>query len=379
MRGATPMNLDPKGYYALLDVRPDATQADIAAAYRRQARLLHPDVPKTGNSDDFIAVKQAYDVLSDPDRRLAYDRSARKAALDAIEPEELGIPMAPDLVEPPMRRPRLSDLPIPVWLGFGLVIAVCAYQLTVRMSGPAPVTVSIPATAPGAGPPTAAIQPATPVPQQPPILAGVPNHYTVPTQGQATVWRVEADTNRLVVIGQLHPFTPVQAVRLFRQPGLMEIRLSDTENGLIQAARLNAGNQVAARRAFCTYHAGVSPRAGEVLRQRGSGSGILALHNRSAGPAVVKLRDRAGSTTATIYLGPGEETRVGGLPDGTYRAEYGFGEVWSRTCNGFAVSAQAWRMPSFRSLAALTPLVIPPDAASAEQPSELPDQAFNQD
>ena len=74
MRGTTPMNLDPKGYYALLEVLPYATQADIAAAYRRQARLLHPDVPKTGNSDDFIAVKQAYDVLSDGRRRAEYDQ-----------------------------------------------------------------------------------------------------------------------------------------------------------------------------------------------------------------------------------------------------------------------------------------------------------------
>lgn len=373
------MSLDPKGYYALLEVSTYATQADIAAAYRRQARLLHPDVPRTGNSDDFIAVKQAYDVLSDPDRRRAYDRLARKAALDAIEPEEFGIPMAPDLVEPPMRRPRLSDLPLFIWIGFAVVIAVCAYQLAVRMNREVPRTVSIPATAPGVGPAMPNAPSPTQVPQQPVSLAGIPNHYTVPTQGQATVWRVDADTNRLIAIGQLQPFTPVQALRLFRQPGLMEIRISDTENGLIQAARLNAGNQVAARRAFCTYHAGISPQGGEVLRQRGAGHGALALHNRSAGPAVVKLRDRAGSTTATIYLGPGEETQVTGLPDGIYRAEYGFGEVWSRTCNGFAVSAQAWRMPSFRSLAALTPLVIPPDATAAEQPIELPDQAFNQD
>ena len=373
------MNLDPKGYYALLEVLPYATQADIAVAYRRQARLLHPDVPKTGNSDDFIAVKQAYDVLSDPDRRRAYDRSARKAALDAIEPEELGIPLAPDLVEPPMRRPRLSDLPIAVWCGFGLVIAVCAYQLVVRINRAVPPSVSIPATAPSVGPPGPTTPPATQAPRQPSILAGTPNHYTVPTQGQATVWRVEADTNRLVVIGQLQPFTPVQALRLFRQPGLMEILIADTDKGLVQAARLNAGNHLAARRAFCAYHAGPSPHGGEVLRQRGTGSKALALHNRTAGPAVVKLRDRAGSTIATIYLGPAEETRVTGLPDGTYRAEYAFGEVWSRTCNGFAVSAQAWRMPSFRSLAALTPLVIPPDATAAEQPIELPDQAFNQD
>lgn len=384
------MSLDPKGYYALLDVKVDAAPSDIVTAYRRQARLLHPDVPTTGNSDRFIAVKQAYDVLSDPDRRFAYDRAARTALLDAVEPEDQGFPQAPDIAEAPMRRPRLSDLPIAVWFGFGLIVVVSAYQLIVRLNEAEPRHASIPPNAPKVSPATTA-QVTAAMPRQPAGLAGTPNHYTVPMQGLATVWRVEADTNRLVAIGQLPPFTSVQALRLFRQPGLMEIRVSETENGLIQAARLAAGNASAARRAFCTYHAGpppgsgagggpgTSPGSGEILRQRSMGSGRLVVSNRSTGPAVVKLRDRAGSTAATIYLSPGQDFHASGLPDGIYRAEYAFGEIWSRACNGFSVGGQAWRMPSFRSLAALTPLVIPPDPAAVEQPIEMPDQAFNTD
>ena len=54
----------------------DYTEA-ITAAFRRKARMVHPDVPGTGDAAAFIRVKQAYDLLGDAYRRAAYDRSAR--------------------------------------------------------------------------------------------------------------------------------------------------------------------------------------------------------------------------------------------------------------------------------------------------------------
>ncbi len=370
------MSLDPRGYYALLGVEPTALPPDIAAAYRRRARLLHPDVPETGSTEKFIAVKQAYDILSDPEQRQAYDRAARLARMEAIEPADLGIPMAPVMVEPPMRRPQLSDMPLAVWGGIGLILVISIYQLVVSLTAPVPERASIRPNAPTVAP--SALPPAPP-PRQPGRLVGVPNHYTVPSPGPTTVWRVEADTNRLIVIGQLQPFTPVQAIRVLRQPGLMEIRVSDSATGLIQAARLAPGNEEAAHRAFCGYHAGAGPISGEVLHRRGTGNGSLRVHNRSSAPAVVKLRDRAGATAAAIYVGPGDEIRVTDLPEGVFRPDYAFGEIWSRACNAFAVGMHAARLPSFRSLPALTPLVIPPDVGAQEQPIELPDKAFKFD
>ena len=71
------MTDDPVGYYATLDVDPAATPEAITAAFRRKARMVHPDVPGTGDAAAFIRVKQAYDVLGDAYRRAAYDRSAR--------------------------------------------------------------------------------------------------------------------------------------------------------------------------------------------------------------------------------------------------------------------------------------------------------------
>ncbi len=61
-------------YYALLGVRRDAGQDEIKRAYRRLARELHPDVnPDPETQEKFKEISQAYDVLSDPEKRQMYD------------------------------------------------------------------------------------------------------------------------------------------------------------------------------------------------------------------------------------------------------------------------------------------------------------------
>ena len=49
--------MDPEGYYARLGVASDAGSEAILAAYRRKARVLHPDVPGTGNAAAFILAR----------------------------------------------------------------------------------------------------------------------------------------------------------------------------------------------------------------------------------------------------------------------------------------------------------------------------------
>jgi len=72
MSASTP----PRDYYEVLGVSRDADEGEIKKAFRRLARELHPDV----NTDDpqaeekFKQAAEAYEVLSDAERRATYDR-----------------------------------------------------------------------------------------------------------------------------------------------------------------------------------------------------------------------------------------------------------------------------------------------------------------
>ncbi|MBR1746654.1 MAG: molecular chaperone DnaJ [Clostridia bacterium] len=68
-------------YYAILGVSKEASADDIKSAYRRMAKKYHPDVYATADEskkkeaeEKFKEVQHAYDVLSDPDKKAAYDQ-----------------------------------------------------------------------------------------------------------------------------------------------------------------------------------------------------------------------------------------------------------------------------------------------------------------
>jgi DnaJ-class molecular chaperone len=63
--------------YERLELKQDASQEEIKSAFRLQAHQWHPDVSGLENAMDageqFIAVAEAYEVLSDPAKRWLYD------------------------------------------------------------------------------------------------------------------------------------------------------------------------------------------------------------------------------------------------------------------------------------------------------------------
>ena len=420
--------LDPDGYYRCLGLEPEASRVAIVAAFRGKARLLHPDVPVTGNAAAFVAVRKAYDVLSNRDRRADYDRRAREATWAALEPEAgtvrtsspsgaplRGRPWPPidpsdrpersstegqagcptddpgwqprpaadpgwqprPAAEPGGRQKRAFDVPLPLWVALAAVLGLSVYQAVTHLMAP-------PRHLPQAQirPNAAVVEPLSasaheavlygPAPVQ---LAGVANFYVGPGGGPAVVWYLDRKRNTLVPLGQLPPFSTVQAVRLIRQDSLIEVLVNDHGNGLISANRLTPGNSADAHRAYCGYNAGPAPRDGELLQRQGLGTGRLEVENRAMQPAVVKLRDEHGAVVVAVFLGPRGHEVFDVVPSGNYHPDFAIGELWSRACNSFAAGMQAWRMRAALRSPAESRVVVEPDA-SEQAAAEIPDQAF---
>ncbi|MCX7939798.1 MAG: DnaJ domain-containing protein, partial [Thermoflexales bacterium] len=69
------MTTHKRDYYEVLGVPRNATQEEIKKAFRRLARQYHPDVNKSPDAEaKFKEINEAYEVLSDEQKRAAYDR-----------------------------------------------------------------------------------------------------------------------------------------------------------------------------------------------------------------------------------------------------------------------------------------------------------------
>ena len=134
-----------KNYYVILGVDPDASSDQIKSAYRHKAKELHPDHYEGSSSEPFRDVQEAYEALSDPERRECYDAECAREALSRARtlrarPEPLrprSIPVEPLIPNTPPsgfasappgwpfddlfpdRRRGQSDLDDPLWEEMG--------------------------------------------------------------------------------------------------------------------------------------------------------------------------------------------------------------------------------------------------------------------
>jgi len=68
----------PRDYYDILGLQKGASDADIKKAFRKKAHQLHPD--KGGDKAKFQEINEAYQVLSDPQKKAQYDQFGHAGA-----------------------------------------------------------------------------------------------------------------------------------------------------------------------------------------------------------------------------------------------------------------------------------------------------------
>jgi molecular chaperone DnaJ len=81
-----------RDYYEILGVQRNASQEDLKQAFRRLARQYHPDVNNSPDSEErFKEINEAFAVLSDADKRAAYDRFGHAGVRNAGGVPDYGV------------------------------------------------------------------------------------------------------------------------------------------------------------------------------------------------------------------------------------------------------------------------------------------------
>lgn len=104
-----------KDYYAILDIPQNATTEEVRLAYRKKARLFHPDLSADPNAEErFREINEAYEILADSEKRRTYDFFVAEAT--AEDKPEVGEPVATKVgvpASPSPEAPTVTPPPTP--------------------------------------------------------------------------------------------------------------------------------------------------------------------------------------------------------------------------------------------------------------------------
>lgn len=95
-----------RSYFAILEVSSDATPDEVHSAYRRLAKLFHPD-HYGGGSEPFQQIQEAYSVSANPVERKAYEKSLSGIPVKKvpdITPHSAPEPLIPEEASVDMRE-----------------------------------------------------------------------------------------------------------------------------------------------------------------------------------------------------------------------------------------------------------------------------------
>ena len=376
----------PHTHYDTLKVAKNAPFAVIKAAYKVLAQQHHPD----RNPNDLEAAKfmsllnQAYDVLSNPERRQQYDAALRKMEGEAVPPT----PTPPKQPTPSSaskpNSPKAagasqssgnkatantstsmsSSSLLPknsVAIVGALLFFVALFKISASWQQHNVVQESrqkVPSTTPPASPksPLApALQanpPADPLPPVPSHSTSLPKldstsisnfGLTATVSSEQLNVRNGPGTN-FDVIGKLSQGVPV-VIRGDEQGSWIAI-VYGAETGYVNKKLLDfKRSTVTAAPMECQVK---RPPLGTVLLRNGTGPHQLQVQAPFDSDVYVKLKNIAGNTVFAGFVTQGQSFTFEGIPDGSYQAWFATGRNFSDACHRFMTNMAATFDPGFQ-------------------------------